>query len=109
MITVATFQSVDEAHLARMRLEGSGIDAVVADENMVQTFWFYSNAIGGVRMQVREEDHAAAIEVLGLVPVKEGLIECPNCGSTKIGHRKLSLLSAPSFLVGAFIPVASSH
>ena len=47
-----------------MRLESAGVNAFVQDENMIQMDWLYSNAIGGVRVQVADEDVAAVREFL---------------------------------------------
>ncbi|MES2924853.1 MAG: hypothetical protein V4819_25080 [Verrucomicrobiota bacterium] len=56
MITVATFTTPEDAHLFRMFLESRGIQGFLLDENFVQLFWNYSNAVGGVRLVVEEED-----------------------------------------------------
>jgi hypothetical protein len=56
MTTVATFTVAEDAHLFRSFLESRGIEAHVLDENMVQLFWHYSNALGGVRVVVDELD-----------------------------------------------------
>jgi hypothetical protein len=56
MTTVATFTVPEEAHLFRTFLESRGIEGFVLDENVVQLFWHYSNAIGGVRVAVEEID-----------------------------------------------------
>lgn len=56
MTTIATFSKPEEAHLLRMRLESVGIPAYVQDENLIQADWFHSNAIGGVRVQVADQD-----------------------------------------------------
>ncbi len=60
MTTIATFNKPEEAHLLRMRLEAGGIEAFLLDENLVQVDWLLANAIGGVRVQVNDEDVAAA-------------------------------------------------
>jgi hypothetical protein len=52
LITVATFSFPHEAHLAKMRLDAEGIPAFVADEHTINMQWLYSNAMGGVRLQV---------------------------------------------------------
>jgi Putative prokaryotic signal transducing protein len=64
MVVVATFSKPEEAHLLRMRLEAGGIQAFIRDENTIQIDWLYSNALGGVRVEVAEEDEAAARELL---------------------------------------------
>jgi hypothetical protein len=87
MITVATFSRPEQAHLLRMRLEAAGIRAFVQDENMVQMNWFYSNAIGGVRVQVAEEDLALAEEILrdeGIACEKPPPVFCPFCASLQV-------------------------
>ena len=103
MITVATFSKPEEAHLLRLRLGAGGIDAYVQDENTVQMNWLYSNAIGGVRVQIDETDLEAAREIVALPPVKAGeageveLTECPDCSSTNTAPderpRRLAFLS----------------
>lgn len=56
MTTIAAFTLPEEAHLFRTFLESRGIEGFVFDENMVQLFWHYSNAIGGVRVAVDDDD-----------------------------------------------------
>ena len=64
MKTIATFSKPEEAHLFRTRLEAAGIPAYVQDEHFIQMDWLYSNAIGGVRVQIADEDVEAAREFL---------------------------------------------
>ena len=64
MRTLAAFNHADQAHLLRMRLEGCGIPAHVRDENMVTLDWLASLAVGGVKVDVADEDYPAALEVL---------------------------------------------
>jgi hypothetical protein len=51
--TVVTFTKPEDAHNLRAFLEGSGIAAFVRDENMGAS---YSNAIGGVKVDVEDDD-----------------------------------------------------
>lgn len=64
MKTIAAFSKAEEAHMLRARLEGSGIAAYVRDEYMVTLDWMYANAIGGVKVEVADEDYPAAVEFL---------------------------------------------
>ncbi len=100
MVTIATFSKPEEAHLLRMRLEAGGIPAFVQDENMVQMNWLYSNAIGGVRVQIWEEDISNAKELLSQDAfLLEGavIVQCPFCssGETQVDElpRRFSFLS----------------
>jgi len=56
MKTIARFEVPEEAHLFSAFLESSGISSYVWDENFVQWCWYYSNAVGGVRVVVDEPD-----------------------------------------------------
>ena len=64
MKTIATFSKPEEAHLFRTRLEAAGIPAYVQDEYLIQMDWLYSNAIGGVRVQIADENLEAGREFL---------------------------------------------
>lgn len=46
------------------RLRDAGLECALADESTVQLNWIYSNAIGGIRLLVREEDSEEALRIL---------------------------------------------
>jgi hypothetical protein len=64
MKTVATFNNSDDAHLLRAHLEGSGISAFVRDDQTVSVDWGLSIAVGGVKVEVPDEEYVAAAELL---------------------------------------------
>jgi Putative prokaryotic signal transducing protein len=66
--TIATYNSVDEAFLARSRLEGDGVKSFIPDEFASTGSWGGPQTIGGVRLQVEDEDYDQASKVLGLRP-----------------------------------------
>jgi hypothetical protein len=63
MTTIATFPTPEDAHLFRAFLESRGIEGFLLDEYITQLFWHYSNAIGGVRFAVHDEDADEAVSV----------------------------------------------
>ncbi len=65
MKLLATFPSSEEAHLCRAFLESRGVEAVLLDEHITQMFWHYTQAFGGVRLVVAEEDWDTAAELYG--------------------------------------------
>jgi hypothetical protein len=65
LITIATFDTMPDAHIALGRLRAEGIDGVLADEHLVQTDWLYSIAVGGIKLRVPEEQVERALEILG--------------------------------------------
>ena len=97
-----TFPS--QAHMVQGYLESEGIDTMLKDELTTQVNNLYSNALGGVKVLVREEDYENALLILqkgGYInPEKEPKIElvyfdnltnkkqCPFCHSENIGKRK---------------------
>jgi len=64
LVTVATFDQSAQARLAQNAIQSAGIQATVNDESLVAMDWLLSNAVGGVKIQVWEEDADRAVEVL---------------------------------------------
>lgn len=93
LVTLRRYRDLTEASVARSLLESNGIHTWVADENLVRMDWFYSNLVGGMRLQVDQRDEAAALEVLeksfpGTIEYseEEAYVQptCPKCGSAEI-------------------------
>jgi rubredoxin len=74
----------------------------VADEYTVTMNWLYSNAIGGVKLQVKEDDVEQAMAVLAPHDQEQEPVEqetddleddptCPNCGSLDISYERYSM------------------
>jgi DNA-directed RNA polymerase subunit RPC12/RpoP len=107
--TVLTFTYPYEVAIVRGRLESEGIECFVQDELTVQVNPFYSNAIGGVKLQVKNSDLKQAVEILeetgyikkedlqpskdkiilnkilSEIPInKEIMMQCPLCGSDEV-------------------------
>lgn len=107
MPIIATYSKLEDAHLAISLLEGNGIEAYLRDENMAGLNWFYSHAIGGVRLEVAEEDFERAVEVLELPKEAGELLQCPHCGSGKVRIREMGLLSGICLALYLPLPCAS--
>ena len=89
LTTIATYSFPYEAQISRARLESEGIPAFVADEQTISMQWLYSNAMGGVRLQVPGAFVEQALEVLAedgtsALEAELGVDEraCSECGST---------------------------
>jgi DNA-directed RNA polymerase subunit RPC12/RpoP len=97
IVTIATFTYPLEARLSQAKLESEGIPSFVADENIVSANQFYSLAVGGVRLQVKESDAENALRILGMAQeVQSDLIEdseerCPGCHSRMFRYETFSL------------------
>jgi hypothetical protein len=116
VVTVRRYRDLSEAIVAQSLLESAGIKAWTRDENLVRMDWFYSNLVGGVRLQVDAADAAAAGEVLDqpvpeAIPFgeKEEFVQprCARCGSIDISFlgsdRRAALTSVT--LVGVPLPL----
>lgn len=121
--TILTFMYPNEAHMAQGFLESEGIESFLKDEMTVQVQNFYSNAIGGVKLQVRDGDVEKAKAILesggysGMEKLRiiEKVVlekitntkECPFCHSENIGKNKnVDVLTIGVFLVlGAIFPI----
>jgi Putative prokaryotic signal transducing protein len=64
VVTIQTCSTLPEAQVVQSHLRGSGINAFLPDEMTVQNNWMWTNAIGGVRVQVPEEDAERAMDIL---------------------------------------------
>ena len=93
LVTVRRYRDLAEAYVGRSLLESAGIPAWIADENLVRMDWFYSNLLGGMRLQVDESEEAAAREILeegapGTITYGEAETyvqpTCTKCGSAEI-------------------------
>lgn len=62
--TVATFDNQPLAYIAMGKLHAAGIEASLADENLVQTDWLYAIAVGGIKLEVAEADAERAEQIL---------------------------------------------
>jgi len=91
-VTVATYVFPWEAQLAKARLESEGIESVVNDE--ITAGLYGANAIGGVKLRVREEDAERATALLSTMqPLPEIYLvteedarrpRCPECRSENV-------------------------
>jgi len=99
--TIAAFRDLSQAHLAKGKLEAEGVFSILLDEYLVGIDWVYSQAIGGVKLQVRDSDVKRAHNILkedcSDILRKKNLDMpaevCPKCGSCNISVQRYSLWS----------------
>ena len=63
-ITVLTVSYPQQLWVIRTKLESEDIECFIKDELTVQSYNLYSNAVGGVKLQVIEEDVERARKIL---------------------------------------------
>ncbi|MGD2004008.1 MAG: DUF2007 domain-containing protein [Flavobacteriales bacterium] len=90
LITLKTFSNAVSAHLLKTRLESEGVECFILDENIVRLNSFYDLAVGGIRLQVREEDFQRAKELIEewdarpYLDEEDHALQCPSCQSTAV-------------------------
>ena len=121
-VTIASYMDPPLAELARAKLESEGIYCFLLGKHHIGVNWLYSNALGGVRLQVRQEDEAAARRILAGdesellereeldLPEPDDGDRCEKCGSADlefVNRARLSgllmLLNIPALFWGKFI------
>ncbi|HEV2395421.1 MAG TPA: DUF2007 domain-containing protein [Candidatus Sulfotelmatobacter sp.] len=114
MVTLRQFRDVPEALLAKGSLESAGIECAFADDNLVRLDWFYSNAIGGIKLLVDPDDLEDAEKVL-TQPIPENFEaegtgpyeqpKCPKCGSLDVNFREMDPAAYLTLAVNVPIPI----
>lgn len=119
-ITIGSYRDLPLAELAKSKLESEGIPCILLNKNIIGLNWLYSNALGGVGIQVRAADAERALKILeddhssDLLDIENELPEpercdmCTKCGSANIEVINLSrkygalslLLNFPLILFG---------
>ena len=80
-----------DAHLLLSRLESEDIECWLQDENTVTINPIWTNAVGGIKLMVKQDDFARASDIFREAEnTRKQAIECPNCK----GHN-VELVSTP--------------
>lgn len=83
LATVGSYPDYIQDHLARLRLEATGIEAVIEDEHTTSLGFAHGPAIGGLKLRVVESDIEAALRIL-YGEKKTSVAKryrCPRCAS----------------------------
>ncbi len=112
LIRFKFYETALEANRDKQILAENGINSFIANEQLIQSDWLLSQAVGGIQLQVFENDVEKAKEVLQdyndnekfTLEVEHTISDpefdfvCPKCGSNHIYRDD----SATSFLVYLF-------
>jgi len=85
MVTLRSFDNYFLANITLSKLDDAGIECWLKDEHTVTIDPLLSNAIGGIKLVVKETDAEAATTLLQQFD-KEYMqsVHCPKCGATAI-------------------------
>lgn len=107
---IASYLAVEEAEIARARLQEEGITAFVDNANTLGMAWHLSNAVGGVVLQVGRQDVDRAMAILDDEPrdSDESASESADERDEKAESAGLGLLSSmkkPFFVLWLLSPL----
>jgi hypothetical protein len=113
LVTVQQYRELAEAQVAKGVLDSAGIPCCLRDENVARLDWVWSNLLGGVRLQVNEQDREAAQAVLaqpipeqihvdGEIPYDQP--RCPRCGSLDIHYQGIHKRAGLASII-LFVPI----
>ena len=119
VVNLWRYRDLSEALIAQSKLAGEGVESFLTEEDILRMNWYWSNAFGGVRLWVREDQSEAALAALGeeipaLFTAEEVGEEyqqpsCPKCGSRDVSfdrfHRGVALAALWLFSIPLPIPV----
>jgi hypothetical protein len=116
---IGRYQYSSEAFIYKGKLESNGVEVFIRDNNTIDSNPLYSNAIGGIKLFVKNEDVDKAKEVLSEISAfslddNNQLIQCQKCGEKQI-DMVTSITSIKTFLAFLFsvlivlIPFYSKH
>ena len=63
-VVIRSYRDVTEAMVDRTTLESAGIKCFLYDDNLIRLDWFVSNAIGGAKLVVSQNEAAEALKIL---------------------------------------------
>lgn len=90
-IPVWSYDNYISAQIALGRLQEDGIDCWLKDENTVTIDPILTNAVGGIKLMVLNNQVQEALNILnGLQAAYKASLSCPGCGSSNI-----ELVSSP--------------
>jgi hypothetical protein len=75
LVTIRTYSYHNESLIDKVKLESAGIPCILMDENTILVQPFYSNAIGGIKLQVNESDVDQALQILADNPENENVTD----------------------------------
>ena len=93
-VLLATFNELGSAQQLQRRLQQAGIPAVIHDESKVQRFWFMSDPLAAIHVEVQQPDFFKAAKLIAEWDGAEGVlnkaVRCPACRSCRVEFPQLT-------------------
>jgi hypothetical protein len=73
LVTIKTYSYHNDCLIDKAKIESAGIPCMLVDENTIMVQPFYSNALGGIKLQVNESDAEEALKILSDSPPEDSI------------------------------------
>lgn len=87
-VPLATFNELGQARLFQTRLAQAGIPAIIHDESKLERFWFMSEPLAAVHVEVEQPNFLRARQVMdeweNSTTALQGVVHCPECSSSRV-------------------------
>jgi hypothetical protein len=85
LVSIGSYSTLYEANLVKSELEAFGVEGQLRDTCAINMNWLWSNALGGIKLQVPESQADEARLILEAEPEEEidapvAEAVCPGCG-----------------------------
>ena len=90
LVTAQNFDDSVSAHLVKTRLENEGIKCFIFDEHINNVMPIYGQAVGGIRIKIKEEDVLKAKQLIEEWELRPFLnqsnetLTCTSCGAQEL-------------------------
>ena len=98
-LVLRRFRDMPPALLSRSVLDSAAVECFLADQNTIRMDWFWSNALGGMKLCVRSADADTASSLLDQSVSEKFEVEgvgeyqqprCPTCQSLEVSFQGLN-------------------
>ncbi|HUH26153.1 MAG TPA: DUF2007 domain-containing protein [Flavobacterium sp.] len=102
--TLKTFNNLIEAYLLKTKLEDEGVFCFLQDEYQISLNPLHSQALGGIKLQVTQDEWDKASVILNDLQKQKftdehgNTLECPKCSSTEFYENYRTIKDTKSIL-----------
>jgi len=93
-VPVATFNEREPAVRLQQRLEAAGFTAVVTDQSKIERFWFVSEPLAAIHLEVEPSRYLEARRLIEdwdrTNPVLTDAVRCPECHSSRVEYPQMT-------------------
>lgn len=93
-VSVLTFNRLEPAEQLQQRLHQAGIRAVLSDESRLERYWFMSEPLAVIHVEVDQSDFVTTRRLIQVWDHSEAAMKealwCPACGSSRVEYPQIT-------------------